>query len=521
MAGVSVASLRTCGVVLATATLLAAVAFALYVLLVGRVSSVQMLDRWPLSRAGDAEAPIRYVARDTSWDRLEHRMLPPPHDASASTMNGRAYRNSSSSSNYNNSSSSNGGAGDVALSVGEIAIIVPHLIAPHREVHRAFWSSAGADVHLFAVNAITESVTHVRSGAQWPRYTPPASAHRNSVHGAESGRRQARQFADFYQILTFVERERCFGAPLVMLSDDDVRPCPCLAEFVRRLLRWLDDVPDWRVARFSIGTNGLVVPCALLGALTAFLGERWRGAAPEHRNFTHAIDFEIALWAMPYQQAPIAETHEYTLRYALLRHEPRGASTLWNGDHVAARAVPLCMDPIVWGAGDGDRQVWYDRASFDTVRCRDHIVSPCLRADTPRRPTSADEAHALHRCDAGRAHRGSVDSIGRVDLHMLLAVPGETCTRRCARAARRCDASAAAALSNVDNYALSAALPSRCLLTMSHDSELGPAVSLPTMGDLAFDERPPLCTLEVIARRCRESKKNETDAAAFVCLFVC
>jgi hypothetical protein len=70
---------------------------------------------------------------------------------------------------------------------------------------------------------------------------------------------------------------------------------------------------------------------------------------------------------------------------------------------------------------------------------------------------------------------------------------GESCTNRCARAERRCDAEAAFVLADIELYAKrSDARPLQCLLTMSHTHLLGAHVAL---RNVALD-RPPLCNVE-------------------------
>lgn len=104
------------------------------------------------------------------------------------------------------------------------------------------------------------------------------------------------------------------------------------------------------------------------------------------------------------------------------RHELRGESTLWNGEHIVARSIPQCFDPIVWVVGAIDRSVFYEWASFDAVRCEQHIVSPCTRADTPRRPNNAIEAQALAHCNAPDRYATANTSLSRAisSLHILI-----------------------------------------------------------------------------------------------------
>lgn len=142
---------------------------------------------------------------------------------------------------------------------------------------------------MFAINTSDQSVTHLPSGQRWTRYAMYLQ-HNSQTDAVASAFRQARQFADYFMILSYVQQSNCFGARNIMLVDDDVRPCNCLTDYLKRILDWLEQsVHDWRIARFSIGTNGLVMQCSHLPNLLQFLAQRWRNAS----DFTFAIDYEL------------------------------------------------------------------------------------------------------------------------------------------------------------------------------------------------------------------------------------
>jgi hypothetical protein len=191
---------------------------------------------------------------------------------------------------------------------------------------------------MFAINTSDETIQHVPSGDRWTRYAMYLQ-HNSQTDSVASAFRQARQFADYFMILSYVQRSNCFDAPYIMLVDDDVRPCNCLTDYMRRILDWLQSsVREWRIARFSIGTNGLLLQCSHLPHLLHMLEHRWRYA----QDFTFAIDYEMrfvvvvsmssklqskscsfcfanSLWAMPYPSAPIKESLEFTSRFTLFR----------------------------------------------------------------------------------------------------------------------------------------------------------------------------------------------------------
>jgi hypothetical protein len=417
---------------------------------------------------------IRIVERDSSWDGLEHALLAlPTPESNAAAARRRLNRTS-------------------------VAIIVPHLSSPQRERHREFWRNAGADVHLFVVDVDAESITHVRSGSQWDRVSKEHISPARRFASDSSALRQSRQFADFYSILSFVEREQCFRSAFVMLSDDDVRPCACLEHHMRQVVRWLDEsVTDWRLARFSVGTNGLLMRCAALSSLVAFLGARWLSATPATSNFTHAIDYEIALWAMPWLRAPPSKSREYVSRYTLLEHEV-GASTLWSGRRLVQRMTPLCMQPLVWHVGPVDVETSSEHSSFDGVHCDAHLVSPCVRADTPRRERLHDDGKCRARDAYARDDTGEVSDLVQ-HLHVLLARAGESCDERCVRAHRQCDAQTAFVVADAATY--SHALPAKCVLVQAHsDAGVGSHLKSSTWKQfLSMQHRTPACRLEVIS----------------------
>jgi hypothetical protein len=107
-----------------------------------------------------------------------------------------------------------------------------------------------------------------------------------------------------------------------------------------------------------------------------------------------------------------------------VRHELHGESTLWNGEHIVARSIPQCFDPIVWVVGGIDRSVFYEWSSFDAVRCQQYIVSPCTRSDTPRRPRNVADLHAL-RCNAPDRYALVNASVSRSvsSMHVLIGKP--------------------------------------------------------------------------------------------------
>ena len=133
--------------------------------------------------------------------------------------------------------------------VSEIPLIVPHFVVPARAANAHYWNNAGRDVHLFQIDPEQNIITHAKSGANWPRSVIDATQLRWQLVD-DTERKQAQQYTDFYDILGFLHRERCFGHRYFMLSDDDVRPCSCVAKHVQETLKWLQTIDNWKIMRF-------------------------------------------------------------------------------------------------------------------------------------------------------------------------------------------------------------------------------------------------------------------------------
>jgi hypothetical protein len=375
------------------------------------------------------------------------------------------------------------------------------IVSSTRSSMRRYWRQQHANV--FVVDA--ESITHESTGFSWGRVSVGPDSTRNpttshSPNGGASTLRQMRQYTDLLAILTFTSYASCFSSAHVMLVDDDAVMCQCLPRYLRRVLQWLSNV-SWRMARFSVGTNGIVLPCDKLPHVIDFLHSRWVVS-----NFSCAIDLELSNWALPFMGAPIGESREYVLRQVMLEHASAN-STIWDTRHSRAWS---CGQLLVWNSGMEDVRARVNYGSFDAVRCSQFLVSPCSRVDTPRRLSVRKGS----KCDASSPYSNG-DFLRAIvsGLHVLPSRHGESCSSRCKRAvSSHCEARMGVVLSDVHIFSFTR--PATCELVYTHlVDDVGPHL-IPVMP--VGNQSSTVCVLQSVTEgingsalfNCRASRRG-------------
>jgi len=304
-----------------------------------------------------------------------------------------------------------------------LPVLIPHLAHSHGRHGHELWGEPTFCRHTYTIH--TERATIVSSyGTQLQR--PPAP---NMVGPpTEVANRQRQQASDLGVILRDFGATGCGGSPVFMLVDDDVVPCIGFDSYFM-WVRAIMDRSDVRVARTSMGTNGLLFRCADMAGLADEISRRLAYRGPDRV----AIDSVIDRWAGGGQ---------YVFRFNLLSHGEEHESTLWGAEEVRNRDSinPGCLDPLVWWG-----------VSFDFGTCRTAMWTPC----------PADEPTASSQGGAALAHVGKdphyrvLDrrierAAGTIAARMgaVLAPVGSSCEAYCASQRQRCDATLLALLNH-------------------------------------------------------------------------
>lgn len=233
-----------------------------------------------------------------------------------------------------------------------LALLIPHVVEGRDRYHSCYYNISLNDSTITACN-----------GDNIPRLLTTSKDF--EAMGTDAGHiKQWQQGTDFLTVFRHWSSTQCNAHPLFMLVEDDVSPCAGFTPYLSMVLAAAlpDTLPadllstlQWRVLRTGMGANGLLMPCAALPSLIAWLEKKWNDTATEF----FAIDDEIDSWSRGTQ---------LVFRHNLISHPNSGPSEVWSDTSFRNRATPHCLETLFWFGN------WW---TLYHTYCDKSLFSPC------------------------------------------------------------------------------------------------------------------------------------------------